>query len=154
MDCWLKKTYELEKMFGVDLHKSDDEKSMVQQPHMMLTAENPLHEAKAKMTNEQLHEKLTSMGESPIHIQGHYRSPERSILISRPKNPDAIRNIAKELGQESVLESDGSNHVLNYVNGPRAGESDAGSGTEFHETKPDDFYSILPGGTIFSHRFE
>lgn len=152
-DCWLTKAYALEKMYGSPMEKSDDEKSMISGPHIMLTAENPLHPAKHRMTNEQLHEHLTSLGESPVHIQGHYGSPERSLLIPRPKNPEKIRQLATDLGQESILESDGENHILNYVNGPRKGEADAGSGTDFHEQKPNDFYSVLPGGTIFSHKF-
>jgi hypothetical protein len=152
MDCWLKKAYELEKMYGADLHKSDDERSLIQQPHIMMTAENPLHPAKTKMTNEQLHAHLESIGEKPMHIKGHYGSPERSLFIPRPNNPDKIRQIAKELGQESVLESDGSNHILNYVNGPKEGQSEAGSGTDFHEQAPEDYYSVMPGGTTFTHR--
>lgn len=152
MSCWLQKAYKLEEIYGTAMEKSDDEKSLVSAPHMMMTAENPLHPAKMKMTNEELHNHLTQLGENPMHVQGHYGQPENSIFIPRPKNPDKIRQLAADLGQESVLESDGQNHLLNYVNGPRKGDADSGSGTQFHDQEPEDFYTKLPGGTIFTHK--
>ena len=139
------------------LHKASqpDYKSMISQPHIMFSAENPIHfdESKhLKATHEDVLNHLRDMGEDAHETIGTYGQPERSIFVSNPKRPQEIEKLAQDLGQESVIISDGHNHHMVHLNGPDTGKIVAGSGTDFHAQEPNDFFTKMPDGTIFTHK--
>jgi hypothetical protein len=129
-------------------------KHLVQKPHILFTTENPRY-GKSKLSLDQAISNLKAAGAKVYKIQGHYGSPENSILIEDP-TPQHIRiatQMAGENGQESIIISNGKNHKMIYLNGPNKGKIEHGEGTVFHKEKPSDYYSILPDGTIFTHNF-
>jgi hypothetical protein len=123
--------------------------------HMIFSAENSPYpdKVKGKATHEQVLEFLKSKGEDAVEVQGHYGSPERSILVRNPKKPDRIKRIAHGLGQESIIHSDGKNHRMEYLHGPNAGKHARGTGTVWHQSKPKDFYTTMDG-KHFTHNFD
>lgn len=133
-------------------------KNLVTQPHAIFSVENSPYPDKvaSSMNHEQAIAHLQSKGPGKVHsIAGHYGSPERSIFVSNPspEQSQAVRHLALQTGQESHIESDGTNHKMLYNHGPKAGTMETGTGTDFHAQKPADFYSQMPDGTTFTHRF-
>jgi hypothetical protein len=123
-------------------------------PHIIFSAENSPYpdRVRSKATHEQVLGLLRSRGEDAREVRGHYGSPERSIMVMRPKRPESIQRIASELGQESIIHSDGANHRMVYLHGPSAGQEVSGSGTVWHKEKPADMYTTV-GGRHFTHNF-
>lgn len=142
-----------------DLGKSEDFKSKLSQPHAIFSVENSpypdkvkIPQAEGKDRHEETVDFLRSKGEDAHSSQGHYGSPERSIIVFNPKNANAIKNIAHSFGQESWIHSNGKQHRLEMLHGPAAGHVFTGEGTELHQNKPQDYYSTLPDGTHFTHK--
>jgi|GEM_PF-5243025 len=134
-------------------------KDLIQQPHLIFSVENPMHQGiKPPPTHENTLNWLKTQGETAINSKGHYGSPESSIIVSNPKNVNDIIKLARDTGQESVIYSNGKNHKMLYLNGPKAGTSVSGEGTVFHEAKPQDFYTHLKDQTgkdfYFTHNFD
>lgn len=129
-------------------------KHLLLDPHIIFSVENPKYEAKKQYNHEATLKALASLpGNKPISMKGHYGAPENSIFVSNPSDEqrELIRHITKTGGQESYLSSDGFTHKLVHTNGPQEGSIVMGQGTEFHEQQPEDYYSVFPDGTIFTH---
>jgi hypothetical protein len=124
--------------------------------HIIFSAENSPYPNKVRSnaTHEQVLSHLRARGEDAHEVQGHYGSPERSIIIHNPKAPDKIKRMAHMLGQESVIHSDGTNHRLEYLHGEHAGKHVKGTGTVWHINKPGDLYTSLPDGRHFTHNLD
>jgi hypothetical protein len=123
-----------------------------------MSTENSPYPDKVKLniSHEEAVQKLSTAGTGKVlSIDGSYGNPERSIFISNPsdKQVDMARQLAHMTGQESHIESDGVNHKMLFNHGDRAGQVETGTGTDFYPEQPDDFYSRLPDGTFFTHRF-
>jgi GNAT superfamily N-acetyltransferase len=132
-------------------------KHLVSQPHAILSVENPKYQGREMISHEDALSLLNQGGRNnAISMQGHYGAPERSILVSNPTGEqlDLVRKIAHSTGQESHIESNGKQHKMLYSNGPEAGKVVTGSGTSFHQTTPEDYYSVLPDGSTFTHNFD
>lgn len=123
-------------------------------PHSLMSAENPLFPVKSKLSNSEAVQKLRDMGEDAHATVGSYGKPENSMIIYHPKNQKAIEDFARDLGQESIIHSDGANHKMVMVNGENAGKHHPGQGTQWHAQKPEDYYTVLPDGRIFTHDFD
>lgn len=128
-------------------------KQKIQGPHMIFSAENPMHPVKVQGTHKEVLSSLQHAGEDAHEVQGKYGKPEKSIIVYQPKSPEHIAELAHSLGQDSHIESDGTNHLIHYNHGEKAGQADAASGTVFHDHEPDNNYTKLPDGTIFTYRF-
>lgn len=127
--------------------------------HILFSAENPQHEGKYpnKPSHEEVLDFLRSNGEDAVAVDGHYGAPERSILVNSPKNPHGIHQLAEDIGQDSILHSNGGKHTLHYLNGPQKGKQIHGQGTVFHTNKPADMYTTMksPEGEVhFSHNLD
>lgn len=134
-------------------------KQLLQKPHIIFSTENSPYPEKVSrpVSHEVAVKALQNAGKGKvISVEGHYGSPEKSILVSDPdeKQMGLARHLIDTTGQESHIESDGYSHKLIYGHGPNSGKIVHGKGTEFHETKPDDFYSVLPTGETFTHNFD
>lgn len=127
--------------------------------HLIFSVEDPLHKPKVSKlpTTEEAVQYLNDMGENAQIIHGHYQTPQKSIMVSHPKNIKGILNLAANLGQESVIHSKNGQHELRYLSGEHTGKSVVGSGTSFFKEKPDDFYSTIQtkdGPIHFSHNLD
>lgn len=125
------------------------------QPHIILSAENPYHPTEASMTHEQVKEMLENKGYDVEEMKGKYGGLERSLIIKNPPKHSFkhFYELARKLGQDSLIFSNGHEHELHYVNGPKSGKHQKGQGTAIHNQEPDDFYSTLDDGTHFTHNF-
>ncbi len=125
-------------------------------PHIIFSPEKPLYPnaVKVKESTQEAVQNLVNQGEDAKAVQGHYGQPENSVIVFNPKNPQAILQHAKDLGQESAIHSDGENHKFIFLNGPDEGHSVSGKGTVFHTEKPKDNYTTLPNGQHFTHNFD
>lgn len=123
-------------------------------PHALLSGDKPRFTPRVSGDNDSMLAALLAMGEDAIETRGHYGVPERSIMVRSPKDVEGIKTLARDYGQESVLFSDGLNHQMTYLQGRWNGGVNPGSGTVFHESEPEDFYTVLPDGTIFTHTIE
>ena len=129
------------------------------QKHFLFSAENPTVEPKLKMSHEQVLELLRDKGYKAESIKRLYGGkPEKSILIHRPnrKSIRHLQNLARDLGQESSIYSNGYRHEMHFHNGPNTGQHIKGQGTNFHRKNhlPQDNYSSLNDGTHFTHNFD
>jgi hypothetical protein len=131
-----------------ELKKNDEG---IKSNHLIFSAENPMHPAKIKTTHEQMLNHLKSQGEDAHQVLGKYGQPEKSIIVFNPKNPEAIKSHVKDLGQESLIESNGNDHKLIFLNGPKTGKIHTGTGTVVHAEAPEDYFTTLPSGKTFTH---
>ena len=134
-------------------------KNKLSSEHMILSVENPLVKPHGDApAHAEAMKYLKDQGEDVHEVHGKYGQHEKSILISKPKNPSGIHALAEHTGQESYIHSNGKDHKMIYVNGPKKGHHIAGSGTNFFNKKPEDFYSTIknPDGskTHFQHNFD
>lgn len=128
-----------------DLFKNDNEDlAFIKKPHIIMSAERPMYAQKiAPLTHEEAIEHLKTIGESVQEVYGHYGEPERSIIIFEPKNVNKIKKLAEDLGQESIIESDGVHHKLTYLNGPHKGKNISTTTYDLYQTAPEDFYTKI-----------
>jgi len=138
--------------------KTNENKSMntALGSHIIFSAENSPYPDKVKSTatHAEVLSFLKAKGEDAHEVQGHYGAPEKSIVVHNPKKPEHIKRLAHSLGQESVIDSDGKNHRLEYLHGVNVGKYAQGSGTVWHSQKPKDFYTSLPDGRHFTHNLD
>lgn len=139
-----------------DLFKAiSDPYHSFQKPHILMSAENPHHHQELKMSHEDTLKMLQNKGYDASEVKGKYGSPETSIMVKNPPKHSNkhFHELARKLGQESLIFSDGYNHEMHYVNGENAGKHIKGQGTEIHHKEPEDFYTTDENGTHFSHNF-
>lgn len=139
-----------------NLVKSEGNPIVGKRPHFIFSAEQPYHPAKLQMSSDEVVAKLKEQGLKVETIQGKYGGDERSILIHDvPEDavPD-LNQLASDLGQDSSIYSNGSEHKMFYHHGENAGSYVRGEGTEFHTEAPEDFFSQTSDGTIFTHNFD
>lgn len=115
------------------------------EPHFIFSANNPLYPDKADrtLTPEKVREELHNSGERFEEVNGHYGSPEKSIIVFHPKNIEKLHTLASRLGQESGIYSNGNVHEMRYYHGDDKGKIIPGRGTQFFNEKPSDFYTEL-----------
>lgn len=127
-------------------------------PHFILTSENaPYKKTTQSKSAHELHEDLLKQGENAHLIDDMYGSPEKSVIVFNPKNINNLHKIALAHGQESAINSNGTNHEMFFYHGPHAGYKIQGSGTEIFQNPPKDYYSTLQtanGPLHFSHNFD
>jgi len=125
-------------------------------PHFIFSAEQPYHEAKLKMSHEETVDFLNKKEYNAESMDGKYGGPEKSIIVHNPPQNSFrhLNKLAGAMGQDSAIISDGYNHEMHYLNGPKAGKHHKGEGTLFHEREPSDFYSTLSDGTHFTHNLD
>lgn len=144
--------------FFTNLYKNSDKKHAIHDklPHYIFSAEKPLHPRKLEMSHEEALNFLQEKGYNVEEMHGKYGDEEKSILIhTPPKNSlKHLNNFVSALGQDSVIISDGYDHEMHYVNGPKSGRHHKGQGTVFHKDVPADFYSTLSDGSHFTHGFD
>ena len=142
----------------LSLYKNVDKKHSIhnQLPHFIFSAENPMHESKLEMTHDEAMDFLKEKGYDFEAMSGKYGNEEKSILIHNPPKGSLkhLNNFASSLGQDSSIISDGYNHEMHYLNGPKKGKHHKGESTVFHKDVPADFYSTLEDGTHFTHGFD
>lgn len=138
--------------------KNDEKPKPKLGSHFIFSAENPYHKDKntLNLTHEQALDFLKQKGYKAEEIKGKYGNEERSIIVHNPpkhalKN---LMNMSASLGQDSSIFSDGENHEMHFHHGDAAGRHIKGSGTQFHQETPKDFYSTMTDGTHFTHNFD
>jgi hypothetical protein len=146
----------LKKMLD-SLYKSEEHSVLARKPHFIFSAENPMYPENHvyNLKHDEVVKKLKQKGYKVESITGHYGKPERSILVHNPSKlaVSHLFDLAKKLGQESSIYSDGYNHEMHFHGGPNADHHIKGQGTTIHKRKPDDHFSELANGTSFSHIF-
>lgn len=127
-----------------------------QTPHILFSAENALHTPKVKMSHDQVLNALRRRGINFEEVQGKYGEPERSIMVLNPtqKQRVFVQNTAQKLGQDSVIHSDGKDHVYMYLNGEKAGKYHKGRDTQFHDSEPMNDYTKMKDGSYFTHNID
>lgn len=124
-------------------------KALVKEPHMLFTTANPLHPTTGpQLSPFEAAKKLEEAGESVKVVRGKYGAKEPSILVSNPKNPDAIQQLAHSHGQDSVFHSTGDKNFLiqlhdNPKTGMKAGQVVEGSGKNISSKLPSDMYTQI-----------
>jgi hypothetical protein len=110
-------------------------------PHVIMSLENPYY--KSSMDPRVAHSQLSSLGSKIEHIKGSYGSPENSLIIHHPKDLDAIKAVAKNMGQESLIYSRHGQHEMHFLNGDAEGTVQTGSGHLLFNKEPHDNYSTV-----------
>lgn len=140
------------------LEKSEGNSIVNRTPHFIFSAQNPKYpdQQKLQMNHDEAIEYLRKQGYDAQEMDGMYGEPEKSIIIHNvPEEAVShLHNLGKDLGQESGIYSDGYNHEMHFYHGDNAGKHVKGQGTEIHKRPPQDFYSIMNDGTIFTHNFD
>ncbi len=130
----------------------------VSQPHFLFSAENPAHAEKQSLhlDHHQVLQHLRGAGYDAHTVSGHYGSPETSIMVHNvsPEQANHLHGLASRLGQDRSMYSTGSKHEMRFHHGDKAGKSHYGEGTNWHESKPSDFYTTTPSGHHFTHNFD
>jgi hypothetical protein len=107
----------------------------------IMTAENPMHPVSMQGGNAALEKELTSKGIKFHKIKGKYGgNPENSYLIENPDH-DAIIDLGKKFGQDSVIVSKNRRHKMVYTNGPDEGKYHLGNSIETFDKEPQDYFS-------------
>jgi hypothetical protein len=135
-----------------------EHKDKIKGPHFIFSAENPKYPEKneLKLTHEQVLHHLKGAGYDAHEVHGHYGAPERSIAVygTNPKHAEELHHLASKLGQDSSIHSTGQKHEMRFHHGADAGKKVHGEGTQWHDKKPKDFFTSLPGGQHhFTHNF-
>jgi 2'-5' RNA ligase len=148
---------------GVDKGIMDaihEHKKKIQGPHFLFSADNPMHPHKneLKLPHEKVLHHLKGAGYDAHEVSGHYGAPERSIVVYgvTPKHAEHLHGMASKLGQDSSIYSTGQKHEMRFHHGEggQPKKSVFGEGTVWHNEKPGDFYTTLPGGQHhFTHNF-
>jgi len=140
------------------LEKSEGNSVKDRQPHFIFSAENAVHPEnnKLKLSHKETLDFLRKKGYKAEEMDGKYGSPERSILVHNVQEEAIphLHDLARDLGQDSGIYSDGYNHEMHYYHGENSGKYVKGQGTEFHKRPPKDFYSLMGDGTLFTHNFD
>lgn len=141
-----------------DLFKSVSEyKNIIlgRRPHFIFSAENPIYNAKLRMSHDEVVDFLKNKGYRVSTATGCYGSMENSIVIDNPPKHSVknLKQLSADLGQESSIYSDGYDHEMHFHAGENAGKHYKGQGTTVYKKRPEDFYTTLDDGTTFSHLF-
>jgi hypothetical protein len=91
--------------------------------------------------NLALIEDLSASGRTPTKVIGQYGNLENSFLVTGISESEALE-LGKKYDQESVLTRRGFIH--------QDGSVDPAVGVTVHNERPEDFFSIMPDGTMFS----
>ena len=131
----------------IELRKDDAQKAQHPlltgaHPMGMISGENPHWPAQAS-GHEEMGKHLAHMGLQAEPVEGRYGQPERSWLVYKPTR-EQMYQLGKTFGQDSVLYTHGGNHELLYTNGPKAGKFHPGTGHEFFQEAPEDYYTKVP----------
>lgn len=144
-------------MYNVLLKKEEDHEAKITKPHFLLSAQNPKFPSrdKLKLTHDQALNHLKSQGHDAHSVNGHYGSPEKSIVVYGPKKEHIkkLHQFAADMGQDSSIHSNGQKHEIHFHHGADKGKVIHGEGTTFHTKKPKDLYTTLPNGKHFTHNF-
>lgn len=142
------------------LHRQIKEhKEKVNGPHFLFSAENPAFPDRNEvgLTHNDVLNHLQGAGYDAHEISHYNGKSERGIIVYGVdgEKTEHLHNLAKRLGQDSSIHSDGENHEMRFHHGERAGKKFKGKGTQWHSTKPDSAHLSLPGGIHhFSHTFD
>jgi hypothetical protein len=141
------------------LYKSEEDHPLKNKtPHLLFSVENPVFEATHQTTHEDAVNDLRAKGFKVHPLKGKYNgSLENSMMVENP-SPTAVKalmQLAKQTGQESVIYSDGNgSHEYHYVNGENEGKHHKGFGTSIPMVAPEDNFSTMEDGTMFSHSLD
>ena len=130
-------------------------KMIITNKHVIFSAENALYRKTVNLTHDQVISKLKSKGIECYTVNGMYDKPEKSILVVNPTDLviDLITQLCTKLGQESIIQTENGTNMLLFLNGPNAGKAYYGKGTQYFNSKPENYYTQL-GETYFSHNLD
>lgn len=153
----IKNTKALKSQIFDSLYKNDSHSIKDRKPHFIFSVQNPLfpENKRYNLDHKAVLDLLTRKGYKVEEADGHYGSPEKSIIVHNPSKK-AVRHLldlSKDLGQESSIYSDGYNHEMHYHAGENAGKHVKGQGTAIHKRPPKDMYTTMADGTHFTHQF-
>jgi hypothetical protein len=136
-----------------------DHKKKLSQPHFLFSAQNPKFPEKNELglTHENVLAHLKGAGYDAHEVDGHYGAPEKSIVVYgiKQEHADKLHQLAARMGQDSSIYSTGQEHEMKFHHGDMKGKKVTGKGTVWHQNKPSDFYTALPGGVHhFTHNFD
>lgn len=119
---------------------------LIPKHHVLFSVEQPRHPITlaGAPTTEEVVQHLNSTGENAEIVHGQYGGvPEKSIMVSNPKNMKGITDLATGLGQDSLLHSKNGQHELHFLNGDNKGQHYKGSGSTVHPLQPEDNWTKL-----------
>lgn len=135
-----------------DKHPVTDRKS-----HTIFSAEEPRFNRSSKMSHDDVMTLLKRKGLKVEEANGKYGGKKEKLIIVRNpsvKDNHFLKRLARKLGQESILTSNGRDHKLHYLNGENEGNYSEGRGSKFHEEEPEDNYTSLSDGSYFTHNMD
>lgn len=126
------------------LQKSDHESHPIFSgtPHVIMSLDNPMYSTDGTSKEAAMHE-LHRYGSKIEPAQGMYKKKENSIIIHNPSDLTKIKNLARRLGQESIIFSHNGKHQMMFLHGDQAGGSVSGEGHVIHSETPNDFYTTV-----------
>lgn len=138
---------------------TQEHKDKISSPYFLFSAQNPKHpeQNSLKLEHDQILQHLRGAGYDAHEIEGSYGSPEKAIIIYglEPQQMEELHQLAAKLGQDSSISSDGEKHEMRFHHGDHSGQKLQGCGLTWHQGRPQDQYSSLPGGQHhFTHNFD
>lgn len=119
---------------------------------VILGGEKPLFPVTGPVGHAALGNILEQQGFDYEPCHGKYQGDKQPSYIVHVRNDgedETLKGIAKRMGQESVVHSEGGKHQLVYLNGENKGKATApSSGLEWYgDNEPDDNYTTLYGAS-------
>jgi hypothetical protein len=119
---------------------------------VILGGEKPLFTASGPVGHAALGQMLEQKGFDYEPCHGKYQGDKQPSYIVHVRNDgedETLKGIARRMGQESVVHSEGGKHQLVYLNGDNAGKATApAGGLEWYgDNEPDDNYTTLYGAS-------
>lgn len=130
-------------------------KILVTKKHLIFSVNNALYPKTIHKTHNEVLSMLRELGIQCYEVQGQYDKPEISILVSSPSFTQKllVTELAKKLGQESIIFAENGVNMLFFTNGENEGKAYYGKGTKFYTSEPDNYYTKI-GNTYFSHNLD
>lgn len=137
------------KLLAAKMGTKAEAQALLKEPHILFTTAKPQHAVTGEVLKPfEAAQKLKEMGEDVKVVRGVYGQKEPSILVSNPKNSDAIIDMAKKHGQDSLYSSTGKENQLiqlhdNPKTGLKANQVVVGQGQSISDKVPEDFYTKI-----------
>jgi hypothetical protein len=120
----------------------------------LMTAEAPKAPTEGINSNADLEQHLNARGLKFERTKGSYGGPENSYIIHNPTR-EAMHELGRRAGQESVIYGQDGKHELMYTTGDKQGKAHPSLPlVRYSHEQPDDYYTTVPGHGHVSLHFD